>query len=81
MCALAAFAALMAAVILGLATAMPAWLAALVLALVLAAGAATVLVVGLRIGRRTLPPVPTETVESIKEDVAWVKSRARSGAR
>lgn len=80
-CGLAAFGALVAAAILGLATAIPAWLAALVVALLLAAGAATLLALGLRIGRRALPPVPTETLESIKEDVAWVKTRARSGAK
>jgi hypothetical protein len=79
-CGLAAIGALVAAAILGLATAIPAWVAALVVALVLAAGTATALAVGLRIGRRTLPPLPTETLESIKEDVAWVKTRARSGA-
>ncbi len=79
-CGLAAVGALVATAILALATAIPAWLAALVVALVLAVGAAIALAFGLRIGRRSLPPVPSETLESIKEDVAWVKTRARSSA-
>jgi hypothetical protein len=79
-CAIAVFAVLVAAAILGLATAIPAWLAALIVALVLAVVSAAALAVGIRAGRRALPPVPAETLESIKEDVAWVKTRARSGA-
>jgi hypothetical protein len=79
--ALAAFGAVVAAAILGLATAISAWLAALVVGLALVAAAAVAVAVGLRVGRRSLPPVPTETIDSIKEDVAWVKTRARSGMR
>jgi hypothetical protein len=79
--ALAAFGALVAAAILGLATAISAWLAALVVALALVLAGAGAMAVGVRIGRRSLPPVPAETVDSIKEDVAWVKTRARSGMR
>ena len=79
-CAIAVFAVLVAAAILGLATAIPAWLAALIVALVLAVVSAAALAVGIRVGRRALPPVPAETLESIKEDVEWVKTRARSGA-
>jgi hypothetical protein len=30
--------------------------------------------------RRGVPPAPKESVDSIKEDVSWVKARARSGA-
>ena len=36
--------------------------------------------VGIRVLRRGAPPVPVETVESVKEDVAWVKTRAKSGS-
>jgi hypothetical protein len=79
--ALAAFGALEAAAILGLATAISAWLAALVVALALVLAGAGAMAIGVRIGRRSLPPVPAETVDSIKEDVAWVKTRARSGMR
>ncbi len=79
-CAIAVFAVLVAAAILGLATAISAWLAAVIVAVVLAVVSAAALAVGIRVGRRALPPVPAETIESIKEDVAWVKTRARSGA-
>jgi uncharacterized membrane protein YqjE len=65
--------------VIALANVWPAWLAALVVALVLGALAGILLAVGMRIGRRAAPPTPTETIESIKEDVEWVKTRARSG--
>ena len=65
--------------VIALATVWPAWLAALVVALVLGALAAIMLAVGIRVARRAAPPTPAATIESIKEDVEWVKTRARSG--
>ena len=65
--------------VIALANVWPAWLAALVVAVVLAAVAGILLAVGTKVGRRAVPPVPAETVESIKEDVEWVKTRTRSG--
>ena len=57
---------------------MPAWLAALIVTAVYAAGAA---VLGLR-GRERLseaaPAAPERTIESVKEDVQWAKTRATS---
>jgi uncharacterized membrane protein YqjE len=76
---LLALGALTATAVIALANVWPAWLAALVVALVLAALAGILLVAGIAIGRRAAPPVPTDTIESIKEDVEWVKTRARSG--
>jgi uncharacterized membrane protein YqjE len=80
-CGLLALGALTATAILALDLVLPAWLAALVVAVVLAlVGAAAVL--GARaIARRAAPPTPAGTMESIREDIAWVKTRARSGAK
>ena len=61
----------------GLATAMPLWLAALIVggALVLVAG--TLAFVGVKQLQRGVPPTPTGAVESIKEDVATIKEGLR----
>ena len=70
---------LTATAVIALANVWPAWLAALVVALVLLALAGILLLVGIKLVRRAAPPVPADTIESIKEDVEWVKTRARSG--
>jgi uncharacterized membrane protein YqjE len=64
---------------IALANVWPAWLAALVVGLALGAVAGIMLLIGIVVGRRAVPPKPAETMESIKEDVEWVKTRARSG--
>jgi Putative Actinobacterial Holin-X, holin superfamily III len=73
--------ALTAGLILLLDLVMVAWLAALIVGAVEAAIAA---VLGLR-GRdrvqRATPPVPEQTVETVKEDVEWAKNRTRSAPR
>jgi membrane protein len=66
--------------IIALANVLATWLAALIVTAVFAVGAGIALLVGLKILRRGVPPAPTESVDSIKEDVSWVKARARSGA-
>ena len=66
--------------IIALANVLATWLAALVVTAVFAVFAGIALLVGLKILRRGVPPAPTESVGSIKEDVSWVKARARSGA-
>ncbi|HEY3766596.1 MAG TPA: phage holin family protein [Gaiellales bacterium] len=76
---LLALGALVAAAVLGLATVWPAWLAALVVALALVAIAGSLLLAGVAIGRRAVAPASAETLASIREDVEWVKTRARSG--
>ena len=75
-----ALASLTACLILALAEAVPAWLAALIVAVALGAVAA---VLGLR-GRdkvqEATPPAP-QTVETVKEDVQWAKNPTRSAER
>jgi ABC-type amino acid transport system permease subunit len=66
--------------IIALANVLATWLAALIVTAVFAVFAGIALLVGLKILRRGVPPAPTESVGSIKEDVSWVKARARSGA-
>jgi hypothetical protein len=70
-------AALLAAVILGLAEAIPAWLAALIVAVLLFAAAAVMGLVGRREVERATPLVPEETARSVKADLDEVKERAR----
>jgi Putative Actinobacterial Holin-X, holin superfamily III len=64
--------------ILVLATAMAGWLAALIVTVVYAAGAGVLALFGKEKVAQATPPVPEQTVESVKEDVEWTKSRAKS---
>lgn len=67
------FAVLLATAVLGLATALEPWLAALIIAaIVIAVGAITALV-GAKRAKSAAPPVPEETVESVKADIATAK--------
>jgi hypothetical protein len=78
---LAAVGGSMATLILVLDLVMPAWLAALIVTVAYAAAAA---VIGLR-GKEEIseagPPTPERTVDSVKEDVQWAKTRATSSSR
>lgn len=73
--------ALTAAIILVLATFLPAWVAALIVAVVYGAVAAVLGMRGKEQIQRATPPVPEQTVETTKEDVAWAKTRARSATK
>ena len=77
--ALFAFGALTAAAIAALATAMATWLAALIVAVVWAAIAGAAALTGKKKVEQALPPVPEDSVESVKEDVQWTKTRAHQG--
>jgi Putative Actinobacterial Holin-X, holin superfamily III len=68
--------ALVTAAILGLAAVLPGWLAAIVIAVVLLAVAGVLALLGRKDVQQAAPPVPTETLESLKTDVATVKQRA-----
>jgi MFS family permease len=71
--------ALVAAAILGLATAVTAWLAALIVGAVLAAVAGVLALRGKTAIQEATPPVPEQATESVKEDVQWTKQRAQAG--
>jgi hypothetical protein len=65
------------AIVLGLAEAMPAWLAALIVTVLLFAVAGVMAVLGRREVKQAVPPVPQESVDSVKADIDEVKERAQ----
>ena len=69
---------LIAAAILGLATVLPAWLAALIVGVVILLVAAILATVGIRSLKKGVPPAPTHTIESIKKDVRTIKGTERA---
>jgi Putative Actinobacterial Holin-X, holin superfamily III len=71
--------ALTACVILALSTAMDGWLAALIVAVGYGAVAGVLALIGKNKVKQGVPPVPEQTVESVKEDVQWTKQRAKEG--
>jgi uncharacterized membrane protein YqjE len=75
---LAALGALTACFILALDTVMAAWLAALVVAVVYGIVALVLVKQGQARIKRATPPVPTQTIETVKEDVEWAKTQMRS---
>ena len=73
-----ALGALTAALILALDTGMKAWLAALIVGLVYAAIAGVLALTGKKEVQQATPPVPEQTVETVKEDVQWAKTQTPS---
>lgn len=73
--------ALTAAAIMGLATVVAGWLAAIIVAVVWFAVAGTLALVGRTGLKRMGTPVPEETIETVKEDVEWAKTKAAEGRR
>jgi uncharacterized membrane protein YqjE len=78
---LLALGALTATLILVLAEAMDAWVAALIVTVIWGAVAGILAITGRDRVREGMPPAPEQTVESVKEDVQWAKTQARSGRR
>jgi hypothetical protein len=76
--ALAAVGGSMAFLMLMLNSWMPGWLAALIVTIVYAATAAVLALRGKERIRHATPPAPTQTIESVKEDVQWAKTHATS---
>ena len=75
---LAALGALTACFILALNAVMPAWLAALIVAVVYGIIALVLVKQGQAKIRQATPPVPEQTIETVKEDVEWAKTQMRS---
>jgi len=61
--------------------AMATWLAALIVMVVYAAIAGVLAVTGRKQLREATPPVPEQTIDSVKEDVQWAKTRTRSATK
>jgi uncharacterized membrane protein YqjE len=68
---------LTAAAILALATAVAGWLAALIVTAVYGAAAAALALAGRARMAKAAPLAPTQAIESVKEDVSWLKTRAK----
>ena len=67
--------------IFALDTAMPAWLAALIVTAIWGAIAGVLALTGRRKVQEATPATPEQTVETVKEDVQWAKNQTRSGTR
>ena len=74
--ALFGLAVLVAAAVLGLATALDAWLSALIVAVVLLAVAGVAALVGKKQVQQAVPPAPEQAIQSTKRDVDAVKGKA-----
>lgn len=79
--ALAAVGALTAMLILLLGEWMDAWIAALIVTVVYAAGAALLALRGKEKVSEATPPIPEETIDTVKEDAQWAKTQMQSGRR
>jgi uncharacterized membrane protein len=64
---------LVAAAVLGIAEALPGWLAALIVAVALLVIAGIIAAIGAAQLKRGVPPTPTKTIRSVKQDVNAVK--------
>ena len=69
--------ALIVAIVLALSTALAPWLSALIVGVVLLAAAGAAAVLGKKQIEEATPPVPEQTVETVKEDVEHLKRRAK----
>jgi uncharacterized membrane protein YqjE len=69
------------AAIAALDAALPLWLAALIMALIWLAIAGVLALTGKTKVQQATPPVPEQTQRSVKEDVEWAKTHAKSARR
>ena len=72
-----ALGALTAAVIAGIAEALPVWASALIVAALYGAVAGILALRGKKKVQQATPPLPERTVQSVKEDVRYTKQRAQ----
>ena len=78
---LGVFGAFTAFLIAVIALAVPVWVAALIVTVLYGALAAALALAGRAALRKATPLTPEQTVDSVKEDVQWAKTQARSGNR
>ena len=74
-----AFLALAACLVALLATGLDVWLSALIVTVVYAAIAGVLALMGKKKVQQATPPVPEQTIETLKEDVEWAKNQRQSG--
>ncbi|MEA2689527.1 MAG: hypothetical protein QOJ39_127 [Candidatus Eremiobacteraeota bacterium] len=79
---LGAFGALTAFLIAGIAAlGLPVWASALIVTVVYGAVAGVLALTGKKKLQEAAPLVPEQTAQTVKEDIEWAKTRAKSGAR
>ncbi len=78
---LGVFGAFTAFLIAVIALAAPVWIAALIVTVLYAVAVAALALAGRAALRKATPLTPEQTVDSVKEDVQWAKTQARSGNR
>ncbi|CAB4915788.1 unannotated protein [freshwater metagenome] len=76
-----AFAAFTTLLIALLATGMKTWIAAAIVMAIYAVIAAVAALMGKGRIQKATPPVPEQTIETVKEDVEWAKTRSTSATR
>ncbi|WP_150307316.1 phage holin family protein [Planctomonas psychrotolerans] len=74
---LVAFWVLVTAAVLGLAHAVPAWLAAIIVAVLFLIATGILAFLGIRFLKRGVPPVPKESVDGLKQDVHALKGMGK----
>jgi len=79
--ALGAFGALTAFLIALIALALPLWASALIVTVVYGIVAGVLAMTGKKKMQEAAPLVPEQTAQTVKEDIEWAKTRAKSGAR
>lgn len=71
---------LLTAAVLGLAEVMPGWAAALIVAGILLIIAVVLGLIGYRILKRGIPPVPNEAIDSLQRDLRAIRGIGKRGA-
>jgi tetrahydromethanopterin S-methyltransferase subunit C len=72
-----AFGVLLAAAVAGLSTVLPVWLSALIVAVLLLVVAGVLALLGVKKLKTGVPPLPTESIDSVKADIRTVKGTNR----
>ncbi|WP_432836633.1 phage holin family protein [Dactylosporangium sp. CA-092794] len=72
--------ALLAALIIGLAAVIPAWLSALIVGVVLLAIAGVLALLGRGQVRKAVPPMPQETVAGVRADIDTITASVKNGS-
>src|SRR5581483_634032 len=72
---------LTACLVAALATGVDVWLAALIVTVVYAAVAGGLALIAKKRVTEATPPVPEQTIDSVKEDVQWAKTQLPSGSK
>lgn len=78
---LGAFGALTTCFIAALSLVLEVWVAALIVAVVYGIAAYVLVEAGKKKLKEAAPLVPTQTAQTVKEDIEWAKTRAKSGVR